>query len=116
MVNRLQQAFRAGKESTVRLQQSIAMALLAMVLLSASADARYDDDSDCEQLPGRDRGPDVLLSLKHIPPPLRSRLSSRKVTWIDIERKEQSSHSNDLGDEVILFLKRYGVRLCRAGG
>jgi hypothetical protein len=33
--------------------------------------------------------------------------------WVEIARKEQSSYSNDLGDEVLLFLKRYGVRTIR---
>jgi hypothetical protein len=35
------------------------------------------------------------------------------VMWIDIENKEQSDLTNDLGDEVAVFLKRYGVRLFR---
>ncbi|MGA1792018.1 MAG: acyltransferase [bacterium] len=58
--------------------------------------------------------PDVFLSLKYISPQLRSQLSLKKVVWIDIENKEQSLYSNELGDEVILFLKRYGIRLFRA--
>ena len=37
----------------------------------------------------------------------------RSTMWIDIAKKEQSRYSNDLGDEVSSFLKRYGVRTLR---
>jgi hypothetical protein len=56
---------------------------------------------------------DVLLSLKTIPEAVRRTLNARKVMWIDIERKEQSLFWNDLGEEVVLFLRRYGVRFFR---
>lgn len=55
----------------------------------------------------------AMLSLAEIPQELRERLAARKIVWIDIARKEQASYSNDLGDEVGLFLKRYGVRTIR---
>jgi hypothetical protein len=56
----------------------------------------------------------VFLSLQEIPADVRKRLALRGTKWIDIARKEQSRDSNnDLGDEVILYLKRYGVRTNR---
>jgi len=56
---------------------------------------------------------DVFLSLQAIPEKLRDELNIQKVMWIDIENKEQSDYSNDLGDEIVLFLRRYGVRFFR---
>jgi acetyltransferase-like isoleucine patch superfamily enzyme len=55
----------------------------------------------------------VLLSLWEIPDDVRQRLRSEGTMWIEIARKEQSRSSNDLGDEVSSFLKRYGVRTSR---
>jgi acetyltransferase-like isoleucine patch superfamily enzyme len=57
----------------------------------------------------------VFLSLQEIPDDIRDSLDARPAMWIDIARKEQSRFSNDLGDEVSLFLKRYGVRTLRRG-
>lgn len=59
-------------------------------------------------------GTDVFLSLNEIPSDMRQRLESQSAMWIEVAKKEQSSESNDLGDEVSLFLKRYGVRTLRA--
>jgi acetyltransferase-like isoleucine patch superfamily enzyme len=56
---------------------------------------------------------DVVLSLFEIPGDLRTSLRSRNTMWIDIANKEQSRDTNDLGDEVSNFLKRYGVRTAR---
>ena len=56
---------------------------------------------------------DVLLSLWTIPEKLRQRLNKRGIMWIDVENKEQSDHDNDLGQEIVLFLRRYGVRFNR---
>jgi acetyltransferase-like isoleucine patch superfamily enzyme len=64
-------------------------------------------------VPARSGGIDVFLSLKEIPGEIRSRLTAGNITWLDIERKEQSLDTNELGDEVSLFLKRYGVRTLR---
>lgn len=55
----------------------------------------------------------VLLSLWDIPDDIRQRLQSQGTMWIEIAKKEQSRQSNDLGDEVSNFLKRYGVRTRR---
>jgi acetyltransferase-like isoleucine patch superfamily enzyme len=57
--------------------------------------------------------PDVFLSLFEVPEEIRSLLSKQNIMWIDIARKEQSRNSNDLGDEVSNFLRRYGVRTLR---
>jgi acetyltransferase-like isoleucine patch superfamily enzyme len=56
---------------------------------------------------------DVFLSLREIPDDVRELLSSRAIMWIDITRKEQPRFSNDLGDEVANYFKRYGVRTLR---
>ena len=55
----------------------------------------------------------VLLSLWDIPDDVRQRLQFQGTMWIEIAKKEQSQQSNDLGDEVSNFLKRYGVRTLR---
>lgn len=57
--------------------------------------------------------PQVFLSLCDIPDDVRQRLEARGTMWIEIAKKEQSRHSNDLGDEISNFLKRYGVRTLR---
>ncbi len=57
--------------------------------------------------------PDVLLSLKEVPQSIRKACEAKRIMWIDIAKKEQPSFWNDLGEEVTLFLKRYGVRLFR---
>jgi acetyltransferase-like isoleucine patch superfamily enzyme len=56
---------------------------------------------------------DVFLSLREIPSDVRSLLNKRQVMWIEIANKEQSIFTNDLGEEVLLFLRRYGVRTLR---
>lgn len=56
---------------------------------------------------------DVFLSLCEIPGDVRESLRLRDIMWIDIAKKEQSRVSNDLGEEVLSFLKRYGVRTLR---
>lgn len=56
----------------------------------------------------------VLLSLREIPVDVRHALDARGVMWIEVAKKERSQLSNDLGEEVSQFLKRYGVRTLRA--
>jgi acetyltransferase-like isoleucine patch superfamily enzyme len=56
---------------------------------------------------------DLLLSIGKIPEEVRAILKSNGVMWIEISRKEQSGYTNRLGDEVSLFLKRYGIRTTR---
>ena len=56
---------------------------------------------------------DVLVSLNPIPEDILQMLADRKIMWIDIATKRQSKFENDLGSEVALYLRRYGVRLTR---
>jgi len=56
---------------------------------------------------------DVFLSLRTIPPSVRLSLETRRQMWIDIESKERSDWGNDLGEEVVQFFRRYGVRFFR---
>jgi acetyltransferase-like isoleucine patch superfamily enzyme len=58
-------------------------------------------------------GTNVVVSLREIPTGLRERLVAKNVMWIDATKKEQSRNANELGDEVSLFLKRYGIRTLR---
>ena len=67
------------------------------------------DESAGSGLPGVG----VFLSLLSIPQSIRNVCDRQGVTWIDVETKERSEHGNDAGEEVIHFLKRYGLRLSR---
>ena len=58
---------------------------------------------------------DVFLSLCRIPAEQRHTLSNRGLMWVDIEAKERTAWGNDLGEEVVLYLRRYGVRFVRTG-
>lgn len=71
-------------------------------------------ESDPEGAIAAAGSPDVFLSLVGIPAPVRRRLDAARVMWIEIEGKARSVNSNDLGEEVALFLKRYGVRTLRS--
>ena len=73
---------------------------------------RYNDLGSEDSTFGKN-SPDIFLSLRAIPDQLRKRLVQKGIMWIDIENKEQSDLTNDLGDEVVLFLRRYGVRFNR---
>jgi acetyltransferase-like isoleucine patch superfamily enzyme len=55
----------------------------------------------------------VLLSLQRLPDEVRRELGRRGVAWIDIQAKERSDYGNDLAEEVVQFLRRYGVRFNR---
>ena len=57
---------------------------------------------------------DVFLSLHRIPQEVRSAYDRQQTLWIDIAAKERSERSNDMGEEVVQYLRRYGVRLLRA--
>lgn len=67
-----------------------------------------------DDVPSSDQTLHLFLSLGEINEELRARLNSMNIMWIEIARKEQSFFSNQLGDEVSHFLKRYGVRTLRA--
>ena len=72
----------------------------------------YDDIAE-NKISSIDKDLHVYLSLRTIPQKVRRTLNTKNIMWIDIERKEQSLFWNDLGEEVTLYLKRYGVRLTR---
>lgn len=58
-------------------------------------------------------GTRAYLSLTAIPKSLRERLTKEQIVWADIESRERADFSNDLGEELIQFLRRYGVRFYR---
>lgn len=72
----------------------------------------YDDPS-VDQIRSANGRVDLLLSLRRIPSDIREMLDEKRVMWIEIDRKEQSRISNELGEEVSYFLRRYGVRTLR---
>jgi acetyltransferase-like isoleucine patch superfamily enzyme len=59
------------------------------------------------------RKADVVVSLLRIPDALRSELTRGGRVWLDLEAKERSNDSNDLGDETALQFRRHGVRFFR---
>jgi hypothetical protein len=71
------------------------------------------DKLSVQENPSSIEGVDVFLSLRTIPKEYRTILNTKKISWIDIESKEQPFLLNDLGEEVVLFLRRYGVRFYR---
>ena len=94
LISRIEKKFWALRESTWRIS------------------VRYDELGGEDFDPGNNK-PDIFLSLRAIPDNIRKQLVQKNVMWIDIENKEQSDLSNDIGDEVVLFLRRYGVRFYR---
>jgi acetyltransferase-like isoleucine patch superfamily enzyme len=56
---------------------------------------------------------DVLLSLRRIPQEIRTACDRQRTLWVDIAAKERSGLSNDMGEEVVQYLRRYGVRFLR---
>lgn len=56
---------------------------------------------------------EVFVSLRTIPREIRRLFNSRRMMWLDIEKKERPLFWNDLGDEIALFFRRYGVRFTR---
>jgi acetyltransferase-like isoleucine patch superfamily enzyme len=68
----------------------------------------------CEETDSFDRDcTDVVLSLRTIPTADRACLARAGKMWIDVQNKERSDFGNDLGEEIVQYLKRYGVRLFR---
>ncbi len=58
---------------------------------------------------------DVYLRFRKISVEGRKRLNALNAAWFDVENKERSRSTNDLADEVALFLRRYGIRFFRIG-
>jgi acetyltransferase-like isoleucine patch superfamily enzyme len=56
---------------------------------------------------------DVVVSLNALAPEIRLTLNAANGVWIDIQNKERSDFGNELGEEVAMYLRRYGVRLLR---
>lgn len=56
---------------------------------------------------------EVFVSLRRLAAPERAEWERRQTLWIDIETKERASLTNPFGEEVVQFLRRYGVRLLR---
>lgn len=59
------------------------------------------------------RGAQVVLSLPGIDAATRARLETAGQMWLDLDAKERGGPSSRLGEEVIDFLKRFGVRFAR---
>lgn len=58
-------------------------------------------------------GADVYVRFREISAEGRATLEARHAAWFDIEHKERSDATNDLAEEVALFLRRYGIRFFR---
>ncbi len=58
-------------------------------------------------------GADVCVRFRGISAEGRAKLEARHIAWFDIEHKERSDATNELADEVALFLRRYGIRFFR---
>lgn len=56
---------------------------------------------------------DVIVSLNAITEETRRTLNAAKCAWLDLHNKERSDFSNELGEEVAMYFRRYGVRLLR---
>jgi acetyltransferase-like isoleucine patch superfamily enzyme len=56
---------------------------------------------------------DVVVSLFAIPPEMREKLNSARCVWLDIGSKERSDCGSEIGEEVAMYLRRYGVRFLR---
>ena len=55
----------------------------------------------------------VLLSLPPIGQELRQTLERQTGMWLDLAAKERGGAANPLGEELVDFLKRFGVRFAR---
>lgn len=73
---------------------------------------RYDVINENE-MSKNDTEMHVVVSLKAIPKEVRRIFGAKKTMWLDIEKKERPLFWNDMGDEVALFIRRYGVRFSR---
>ena len=66
------------------------------------------------KFPSLAEGTSVFLSLRSIPAEMRRQLDRRGILWFDIEGKERSERSHDLGEEIAQYLRRHGLRFNRA--
>ena len=58
-------------------------------------------------------GADAYVRFRAISAEGRATLEARHIAWFDIEHKERSGATNELAEEVALFLRRYGIRFFR---
>ena len=58
-------------------------------------------------------GIDVFLRFRGISGEGRKKLELLNAAWFDIENKKASRMTNDLSEEIALFLRRYGIRFIR---
>lgn len=65
------------------------------------------------ELPALASGTSVYVSLRPIDAGVRTQLAQRGVLWLDLERKERAALSHDLGEEVVQYFRRHGVRFNR---
>lgn len=61
--------------------------------------------------PGRNQ---LFLSLSRISKVEKKSIERGRAMWIDLENKCRGGVSNELGEEIVLFLSRYGLRFSRA--
>ncbi|HMA54079.1 MAG TPA: hypothetical protein VKT17_06430, partial [Acidobacteriota bacterium] len=73
-------------------------------------DMGASEDAITEPFPS---GADVYVRFRAISASGRVSLEARRIAWFDIEHKERSEATNELADEVALFLRRYGIRFFR---
>jgi acetyltransferase-like isoleucine patch superfamily enzyme len=60
------------------------------------------------------RDNNIALSLTEIDAGARQTMVNQNMLWLDLYRKERGGKSNPLGEEVVEFLKRFGIRFARA--
>lgn len=68
---------------------------------------------DAEQIKTMTTRPDVLLCLRRLSQEGRAACDERGILWVDIESKERTDAMGDLCEEVVQYLRRYGVRFIR---
>ncbi len=57
---------------------------------------------------------EAVLSLPMLPDAARHAIAERGALWADLERKQRGGPSTPVGEEIVEFLKRFGVHLARA--
>ena len=54
-----------------------------------------------------------MLSLAGLDAAARRALGSGGRLWLDLPAKQRGGPANDLGEEIVDFLKRFGIRFAR---
>lgn len=71
------------------------------------------EPEECSESEISEKGLDVYLSLCSISEKTRLAFDSGNTLWLDIQKGQRANFSNDFGEEVVNYLKRYGVRFTR---